>query len=306
MGRNPRGVIALSGLLILSLVSAQVAIAQRPGFSGNIHGRSQQEKESEPSYNDGRPAALTKVGIDQRLDNQVPLDLEFTDETGATVTIGSYLKKGKPLVLSLAYYGCPMLCTQVLNGVASSLKGVGLVPGTDFELITVSFDSTETSALAAPKRTNYIDLVDRPGIETTWHFLTGKGAPIAALTDAVGFRYEWDDETKQFAHASAIMVLTPEGRVSRYLFGMEFAPRDLKLALVEASDNKIGGLVEQVLLFCYHYDPATGQYGAAIMNILRLAAVLTMLGLASLLFFLLRRERGLRSSLASGQPVGGR
>lgn len=291
------------------MVSAPPALAQRsgfPGFSGSLHGGGKAPDDTEPSLNDGRPAALATVGIDQRLDNQVPLDLTFTDETGASVTIGSYLSKGKPLILSLAYYGCPMLCTQVLNGLASSLKGVGLVPGTDFEMITVSFDSTEGSALASAKRANYVDLVDRPGIETTWHFLTGKGAPIAALADAVGFRYEWDEETKQFAHASAIMVLTPEGRVSRYLFGMEFAPRDLKLALVEASDNKIGTVVDQVLLFCYHYDPATGQYGASIMNLLRLAAVLTMLGVAGLIFILLRRERGLKASLLSTRPVGGR
>ncbi|MDZ4803638.1 MAG: SCO family protein [Candidatus Eisenbacteria bacterium] len=284
-------------------------MAQRsgfPGFSGALHGGGTPKDDTEPSYNDGRPAALVGVGIDQRLNNPVPLDLEFTDETGAAVTLRDYMTQGKPVILSLAYYSCPMLCTQVLNGLASSLKGVGLVPGTDFEMITVSFDSTETTALAAAKRANYVELVDRPGIEKTWHFLTGKGAPIAALTDAVGFRYEWDDETKQFAHASAIMVLTPEGLVSRYLFGMEFAPRDLKLALIEASDNKIGNVVDQVLLFCFHYDPATGQYGAAIMNILRLAALLTILGLAGLLFILLRRERGHRASDLLARPVGGR
>ncbi|HEX7879420.1 MAG TPA: SCO family protein [Candidatus Eisenbacteria bacterium] len=277
-----------------------------PRFSGGMHGGFTGADDENPSYNDGRPAALEGVGVDQRLDNPVPLDLEFVDETGRTVRLGDYFEAKKPVILTLAYYGCPMLCTQVLNGEAESLKALGLTPGKDFEVVTVSFDSTETPALAHAKRSNYIDRVDRPGIENTWHFLTGKSASIAVLTDAVGFRYKWDEETEQFAHSSVLMVLTPEGHVSRYLFGMEFAPRDLRFALIEASENRIGNVVDQVLLFCYHYDPATGQYGAAIMNILRLAAVLTFVGIVGLVLGLLRRERAGHGSPFMPRPAGGR
>jgi protein SCO1/2 len=276
-----------------------------PRFSGGLHGGFSGQ-EDEPSYNDGRPAALEGVGVDQRLNHPVPLDLEFTDESGRTVRLGDYFGAKKPVVLTLAYYKCPMLCTQVLNGQAAALKAVGLEPGKDFEVLTVSFDSTEAPALAYAKRANYLDRVDRPGIETTWHFLTGGSRSIAALTEATGFRYAWDAETEQFAHASVLIVLTPEGHVSRYLFGMEFAPRDLKLALIEASDNKIGNVVDQVLLFCYHYDPATGQYGAAIMNILRLAAVLTFVGIAGLILGLLRRERARHAAPLVAGPAGSR
>jgi len=299
-----------SALPLLALVAGPLpALAQgggAPRFSGGLHGGFTGGDEGEPSYNDGRPAALEGVGVDQRLDNPVPLDLEFVDESGKTVRLGDYFQSKKPVILTLAYYGCPMLCTQVLNGEADALKGMSLVPGKDFEMITVSFDSTEAPALAYAKRANYLDRVDRPGIENTWHFLTGGSRSIAALTDAVGFRYAWDKETEQFAHASVLMVLTPDGRVSRYLFGMEFAPRDLRFALIEASENRIGNVVDQVLLFCYHYDPATGQYGAAIMNILRLAAVLTFVGIAGLVLGLLRRERAGRASPLMPRPAGGR
>jgi protein SCO1/2 len=299
---------------IVALVGAAFALAlfaplhagaqnrddQFPGFSGTLM-RKRADQGAEASYNDGRPKALENVGVDQRLDNPLPLDLEFTDHTGATVRLGDYFESGKPVLFTLAYYGCPMLCTQVLNGVASSLKGVGLKPYDDFLMVNISFDSTEAYTLAAEKRQNYVDRVDREGTDRAWHFLVGDADAIAAVTDAAGFRYAWDPETEQFAHASVLMVLTPEGHVSRYLFGMEFAPRDVRLALVEASQNKIGSLVDQVLLFCYHYDPATGKYGAAAMNLLRGAAVLLILGMTTLITVLLRRDKRV-PTLAAGGP----
>jgi protein SCO1/2 len=302
--RFPRGVVRPgAALLALALLCAPASDAQNrddqfPGFSGALM-RKRSDQGAEPAYNDGRPKALEHVGIDQKLDAPLPLDLEFTDHTGARVRLGDYFASDKPVLLTLAYYGCPMLCTEVLNGVASSLKGVGLKPYDDFLMVNVSFDSTEAFALAAEKRLNYIDRVDREGTDRAWHFLVGDADAIAAVTDAVGFRYAWDPETGQFAHASVLMVLTPEGHVSRYLFGMEFAPRDVRLALVEASQNRIGTIVDQVLLFCYHYDPATGKYGAAAMNMLRGAAVLLILGMTTLITVLIRREkRG--AALAAG------
>lgn len=290
--------------LALASVLAPIANAQPQGqgfegFSGALM-RNRADQGAEASYNDGRPKALENVGVDQRLDNPVPLDLQFTDHTGAAVRLGDYFASGKPVVLTLAYYGCPMLCTQVLNGLASCLKGVGLKPSDDFTLLTVSFDPTEGPLLAAEKRTNYVARVDRAGTEEGWHFLVGDSAAIDVLADAVGFRYAWDPETEQFAHASVLMVLTPTGKVSRYLFGMEFAPRDLRLALVEASENRIGSIVDQVLLFCYHYDPATGKYGAAAMNLLRAAAVLLILGMTTLIAVLLRREKRAAPLAADG------
>jgi len=243
----------------------------------------------------GRAAAdqipiLREVGIDQKLGQPIPLDLEFADESGRTVKIGDYFGK-RPVVLALVYYECPMLCTQVLNGLVGSLEALTFTAGKDFDVVVVSFDPGETPALAAGKRQTYLTRYGRPGSEIGVHFLTGRQAPITALTQAVGFRYAYDEEIDQFAHPAAITVLTPEGRVSRYLYGIEFAPRDLRLALVEATNGKIGTAVDQALLFCYHYDPETGKYGLVIMNVIRLAGIVTVGGLGAFILLNLRRER---------------
>jgi protein SCO1 len=233
---------------------------------------------------------LKDVGIDQKLNEQIPLDLSFSDETGRGVTLGQFFGS-RPVLLALVYYECPMLCTQVLHGLVGSLEGISFTAGKEFEVVFVSFDPGETPTLAADRKQYFLRRYGHPEAAPYVHFLTGRETSITALTSAVGFRYAYDAQIDQFAHPAAITLLTGEGRVSRYLYGIEFAPRDLKLALVEASEGKIGSVVEQILLFCYHYDPESGKYGLVIMNFVRLAAALTVIALGASVFLSLRRER---------------
>jgi len=233
---------------------------------------------------------LREVGIDQKLDGRIPLDLEFSDEEGRTVRLGDYFGS-RPVVLALVYYECPMLCTQILNGLTGSLEALRFNPGEQFEVVVLSFDPGETPSLAAETRKTQLRRYGRPGYEGGWHFLTGREASIKQLADAVGFRYAYDEAIDQYAHPAAITVLTGDGRVSKYLYGIEFAPRDLRLALVEAADGRIGTAVDQALLFCYHYDPETGKYGLVVMNLVRTGAVLTLLALGGFIVLTLRRER---------------
>jgi protein SCO1/2 len=237
-----------------------------------------------------RPQMLTDVRIDQKLDGQVPLDLAFRDETGREVRLREYFGS-KPVVLSLVYYECPMLCNEVLNGLVRTLKALSFTPGKEFTVVTVSFDARETPALAAAKKRTYLNRYRREGADAGWHFLTGDQAAIDRLTEAVGFRYAFDAESNQFAHASAIMVVTPQGKLSHYFYGIEYAPRDLRLGLVEASAERIGSSVDQLLLYCYHYDPTTGKYGPVIMNIVRVAGVVTVIGILALILALRRRRK---------------
>jgi protein SCO1 len=246
-----------------------------------------------PPAPSGLPEALDNVGIDQKLNEQLPLDLEFRDENGEVVKLGKYFGN-KPVVLSLVFYECPMLCNQVLNGMVGAFRVMSFEPGKEFEVITVSFDSRETPALAAAKKSTYVAYLPeekRTDAANGWHFLTGDETNIKRLTDAVGFRYHFDEATNQFAHASAIYVATPQGKLARYFYGIEYAPRDLRLGLIEASENKIGSPVDQLLLYCYHYDPATGRYGAVVMNMIRLGGIATMAAMVSLLLLLHRRRR---------------
>jgi len=237
----------------------------------------------------GLPPVLRSVGFDQRLDAQVPLDLVFRDEAGQAVGLGNYFG-GRPVILVLAYYRCPMLCTMVLNGLVRGLMDVPFDVGKEFNIVTVSFDPRETPALAANKKKTYVERYGRPGAAEGWHFLTGEEDAINRLTDAVGFRYIYDPKHDQFAHASGIMILTPKGRIARYFYDVAYSPRDLRLGLVEAAENKIGSPADQILLFCFHYDPAEGKYGPVIMNFVRLGGVLTILGLGTFLAILWRRE----------------
>jgi protein SCO1/2 len=237
-----------------------------------------------------RPRLLLDVGIDQKLGGQIPLQLTFRDETGATVRLGNFFGE-KPVILALVYYECPMLCTQVLNGVVRSLKEVRFEAGQDFQFVVVSINPLETPRLAQTKQQLYAGLYIRPGAEHGFHFLTGEDSSIAPLAQAAGFRYAYDPETRQYAHASAIIVLTPEGKISRYFYGIQYPARDLRLGLVEASAGKIGSPVDQILLFCYHYDPATGKYGLVILNIVRAACLGTLVGLAAFITVMFRRER---------------
>jgi len=239
----------------------------------------------------GLPTVLKKVGIDQRLNEQIPLDAVFKDEQGRDVRLRQFFN-GKPVVLSLVYYTCPMLCNQVLNGMLGSLRQVSFNIGEQFEVVTVSFDAHETPELAAAKKSTYTRAYNRPGGKASWHFLTGDEANIKRLTEAVGFHFVWDEQTKQFAHASGIMVLTPEGKLARYFYGIDYPPRDLRLGLVEASQNKIGTPVDVLMLYCYHYDAVTGKYGAIVMNIVRLAGGVTLFLIAGLLLILRKRSGG--------------
>jgi len=244
-----------------------------------------------PPPNNTKVPILEHVGIDQKLNQAVPLNLTFRDETGNTVPLSSFFGT-RPVILTLVYYQCPMLCTQVLNGLVSGLLPVKLEAGKDFEIVTVSIDPTETPAMARAKKDVYVRrLGARPSVAQGWHFLTGDQSNIAALASAVGFRYAYDPKIKQYAHPSAIMVLTPEGRIAQYFYGIEYAPKDLRLGLVESSKGQIGTVVDQALLFCYHYDPATGKYGAAIINLLRLLGIVTVLAMGAFVVTSLRKDR---------------
>lgn len=237
-----------------------------------------------------QPDILKKIGIDQRLGEQAPLDLEFYDEAGNTVLLQQYFGE-KPVILALVYYNCPMLCNLVLNGLTKNLKPLSFSAGEEFDIISLSFDHRETPALAAEKKKNYLKDYDRASADSGWHFLTGDSVNISRLAEAVGFRYQFDPVTKEYAHAGGIMVLTPQGKLARYFYGVDYPSRDLRLSLVEASENKIGSPVDQLLLYCYHYDPRTGKYGLVIMNVLRLAGIATVLLLVAFVIVMLRRDR---------------
>ncbi|HEX5708845.1 MAG TPA: SCO family protein [Pyrinomonadaceae bacterium] len=239
----------------------------------------------------GTPEVLKTVTIEQRLGEQVPLDAVFRDESGREVRLGEYFKKGRPVLLSLVYYECPMLCNEILNSLTGTLMAMSFTTGKEFEVVTVSFDARELPPLAAAKKQTYLRRYKREGAAEGWHFLTGSQESIDSLTRAVGFNYVWDEKSEQFAHASAIMVATPEGKLSHYFYGVEYSPKDVRLAIVEASSGKVGSAVDQLVLYCYHYDPATGKYGPVVMNIMRVAGVATVVCLIGLVVVLGRRRR---------------
>ena len=279
----------LCNLCLVFLIAASSALAQGPpGPRSPLYG-------ARPEYGNpstGLPTALQDVKIEQKLNQQLPLDLVFRDEAGQQVKLGQYFGK-KPVLLAFVYYDCPMLCTQVLNGMVTSFRVLPFQIGNEFDVVTVSFDPRETNVLAAAKKKVYINYLPekmRTNATDGWHFLTGDAANIEKLTAAAGFHYRYDEATKQFAHASGIMLTTAEGKLSRYFYGVEYAPRDLRLGLIESSANKIGTPVDQLLLFCYHYDPATGKYGAPIMRVMRVAGVITLLGIVAMLFLLKPRH----------------
>ncbi|MGH9712439.1 MAG: SCO family protein [Candidatus Acidiferrales bacterium] len=272
---NPAAALALSGLISLALLAYPGACAAQ--LTG-------------PVQNIGvRPELLKQVGIDQKLNDSIPLKLAFRDEKGNAVELSQFFGHG-PVVLSLVYYDCPMLCTQVLNAVDRSFRDVPMDIGKDFNVVTVSIDPSETPKLAAAKHDLYTGIYGRPGAAAGWHFLTGEQPQIKQLADALGFRYAYDPDSKQFAHASAVIVLTPEGKISRYFYGIQYPSRDMRLGLVEASEGKIGSPVDQVLLFCYHYDPTTGKYGLLISRVIKASGLLTVLAVGILVLVLSRRE----------------
>jgi protein SCO1 len=245
-----------------------------------------------------RPPRLENVGIEQHLDAQVPPGLIFRDDSGKTVKLGDYFGH-KPLILNLVYYNCTMLCGEALAGLSSAMRLVKFDIGNEFDVVTVSFDPRETPEMAAAKKKDYVGRYGRANAAAGWHFLTGQPDSINALTKAVGFQYQYDAKTNQYAHATAIMVLTPQGRISRYFYGVDFPPKDLRMGLVEASQGKIGNAVDAVLLYCYHYDPETGKYGAMVANILRLAAAAMILIMGSFLFILWRMDLSVAKKTAA-------
>lgn len=290
--------LLLATMCLLSTASVASAQAGPPGPSSPLYGA--RPEAGNPST--GLPTALRDVRIEQKLDQQLPLDLDFRDESGQQVKLGQYFGK-KPVVLALVYYDCPMLCTQVLNGMVTSFRVLPFQIGNEFDVVTVSFDPRETNDLAAAKKKVYVNYLPekmKTGANNGWHFLTGDQESIEKLTDAVGFRYHYDEATKQFAHASAIMVATPQGKLSRYFYGIDYPPRDLRLGLIESSENKIGSPVDQLLLYCYHYDPATGKYGAAVMRVVRVAGVITVLGILAMLFLMKARNPGVMRPKTGG------
>jgi len=242
------------------------------------------------AHDNTRPAALRDVAFDQKLNQQIPLGLKFRDETGAVVELGRYFGR-KPVILNFVYFKCRDLCPLLLDGMVRTLRALSFEVDKEFNVLTISFDSRDDAALAAAKKQDYVQQYARPGAETGWHFLTGDEAAIEKLTGAVGFRYQYDSQTGEFGHATGIVLLTPEGKTSRYFYGIEFSPRDLRLGLIEAAASKIGTPIDQLLLFCYHYNPVTGKYGLLIANVIKLAGGLTVLLLGGFLFALLRRER---------------
>ena len=239
---------------------------------------------------DSRPEPLRDVGIDQHLDAPLPLDLTFRDEQGASVRLGQYFGD-KPVIVTLVYYECPMLCTLVLNGLVRAMNALAFDAGKEFEVVTVSFNPADTPALAAAKKESYLRSYPRPGAAAGWHFLTGDQAAIDALTRALGFRYRWVPEQRQYAHAAGIVIATPQGRLARYFYGLEYSARDLRLGLVEASQGKIGSPVDTVLLYCFAYDPVSGTYAATALNAIRIGGVVTVLALGGFLVTSVRRER---------------
>ena len=247
------------------------------------------------------PQILGNISIDQNLKQQVPLDLPFKDEDGRDVKLSDYFGN-KPVILSLVYYECPMLCTETLNGMVSAFKVLKFDAGKEFNVVTISFDARETPALAAQKKANYLRQYGRPGAEQGWHFLTGPQSSIDAVTKAVGFHYAWDQSTQQFAHATALMLLTPDGKIAQYYYGVEFSPRDLRFGIIEASQGKTGTVVDQVLLYCFHYDPRSGKYGAVITRVVQLAGAATILLLGGFMIVMFRMEpKHQRKSRSGGQ-----
>ncbi len=283
--------------LVIVIMVAGVGVSAQKNEHYNSPLYSPKKYDPSQSSASGLPDALKTIGIEQKLGGQLPLETEVTNDEGRAIKLGSLFESGRPVVLAFVYYECPMLCNEVLNGLTGSLKGVSLDAGKDFDVIALSFDASENAKpeLAKNKKAAYVERYGRPGSEKGWHFLTASQSSIDAITDAAGFSYRWDEKSKQFAHAGGVMIVTPQGKLSRYFYGIDYSPRDLKLGVIESADNKVGSSVDQMLLYCYHYDPSTGKYGLAILSVIRLGAVLTLLGMGTMGFVFWRRTKRVNS-----------
>jgi protein SCO1/2 len=282
-----RRLIASFALLAMVLAAGRVSAQNAVGLA----------EPGDPTA--AKPGILSKIAIDQRIGHSLPLDAAFVDDQGRSVRLGDYFGK-RPVVLALVYYECPMLCTQVLNGLVSSLGTMNLTVGREFDVVAVSFNPKEGPGLASQKKANYVERYGRPGSADGWHFLTGTQESITRVTEAVGFRYELDREIGQFAHGAAIEVITPKGTIAKYFYGIEYSPRDLRLGLVEAADERIGTVIDDLLLSCYHYDPASGKYGPTVLGMVRVGAVATILAFATFLTVSRRRERAQMATADTG------
>ncbi len=280
-------------LLVIFLTTGTISAQKTEHYNSPLYA----PKTYDPTQttSNGLPKTLDNVGIEQKLGSQLPLDAEFKDENGNTVKLGEYFNKNKPVILALVYYECPMLCNEVLNGLTGSLKGVNFDAGKEFDVVAISFDARENGkpGLTKNKKASYMERYERPNTANGWHFLTGTQPEIDKVTKAAGFNYHFDEASNQFAHAGGIMIATPDGKMSRYFYGIDYSPKDVKFGIMEASEGKIGNPAEQLYLYCFHYDPATGTYGLAVMRVLRLAGVVTILAIAAMLlgFWFYRKKR---------------
>jgi protein SCO1 len=285
------GVCALLWVVGSALwTSSAVVRAQQPNFMTGFS-----KPEGPPS--NLKPEQLKEVSFRQRLDDTLPLDARFKDEYGRDVTLGKYFGGERPVILAFVYYRCPMLCTQVMNGISASLRALtgALEAGHDFDVVLVSFDPKDSPSDALEKKRLHLEYWRSENKSGAWHLLTGNEASIKRVTSAAGFTYQWDPVTGQFAHASGVLVVTPQGKLSRYFYGVEYSPKELRMALVESGQGKIGSAIDELLLFCYHYDPVNGRYGAAVMNLVRAGGVLTLVAMAT--YFMMSRRRDSRVPL---------
>lgn len=281
-------------MLGVMMVTALSTIAQKnEHYSSPLYSPRYYDPTTEASQSNGLPPVLKTVGIEQKLGTALPLDVELKDEDGKAVKLGDYFKSGRPVIVTFVYYDCPMLCNQVLNGLTGSLKGMSFDAGKEFDVVAISFDAREydNPTLAKNKKASYMERYNRAGTEAGWHFLTGTQASIDAVTSAAGFSYKWDEKSNQFAHAAAVMIASPEGTLTRYFYGIDYSPKDIKFGIMESAENKVGNPAEKLLLYCYHYDPSTGKYGLAVLNVIRLGGVATLIGLGAMAFVFWRRNK---------------
>jgi protein SCO1/2 len=286
--------LTIAALVMSLLLLAAPAVHAQYDMPGS-------HNQPDPAASVAQPAILKDVGIDQLLGAQIPLDAQFVDESAKPVRLGDYFGK-RPVILALVYYDCPMLCTLVLNDLLRSLNALNISVGRDFDVLAVSFDPHETPDLAKQKKAMYLTRYGRPGAEANWHFLTGKQPAIAALTASVGFHYVWDEKSQQFAHSSALIILTPGGVTSKYIYGIDYPPEDIRQGVSQAAANAVGAPSEVIVLYCFHYDPATGHYGLIVSRALKAGGVMTVLGIGGFVLLSLRRERAGGGNSAPGGP----
>lgn len=287
---------ALILAILLSVFLFPVLIAVNAQKNEHYNSPLYSPRKYDPSRNltsDGLPETLQKSGIEQKLGDALPLDAQFKDENGKVVALGDFFNRGRPVVLAFVYFECPMLCNEVLNGLTGTLKGISLDAGKDFDVLAISFDARENEIpdLARNKKESYTNRYGRQGTEDGWHFLTGSEQSIEAVTKAAGFNFQWDEQSNQFAHAGGIMIATTDGKLSRYFYGIDYSPKDVKFGIMESAENHIGNPAEQLLLYCFHYDPATGKYGLSVLRVMRLGAILTLLAMGAMGFVFWRRNK---------------